>query len=87
MLTRYGQKNAVWIDLVAPTPLEVRGLMHEFGLDPLIAEELLIPSFKPKVERRSEVIYVILHFPVLRGLGQRSAPEIDFVYLYGASAL
>jgi magnesium transporter len=79
MLTRYGQKNAVWIDLVQPTPQEVRGLMHEFGIDPLIAEELLVPSFKPKVERRGDVIYVILHFPVLRGLGQRSEQEIDFV--------
>ena len=79
MLTRYGQKNAMWIDLVAPTPAEVRGLMNEYGIDPLIAEELLVPSFKPKVERRGEVIYVILHFPILRGLGQRQEQEIDFV--------
>lgn len=80
MLTRYGQKNAVWIDLVAPSSGEVRTLMHEFGIDPLIAEELLVPSFKPKVERRGEVIYVILHFPILRGFGQRSEQEIDFVF-------
>ncbi len=79
MLTRYGQKNAVWVDLVAPTPLEVRNLMHEFNIDPLIAEELLVPSFKPKVERRGDIIYVILHFPVLRGLGRRAEQEIDFV--------
>ncbi len=79
MLTRYGQKNAVWIDLVQPTPAEVRGLMHEFGIDPLIAEELLVPSFKSKVERRGDVIYVILHFPILRGMGQRQEQEIDFV--------
>jgi Mg2+ and Co2+ transporter CorA len=79
MLTRYGQKNAVWIDLVSPTPAEVRELMHEFSIDPLIAEELLVPSFKPKVERRSDVIYVILHFPILREAGQRSEQEIDFV--------
>lgn len=79
MLTRYGQKNAVWVDLVSPTPGEVRSLMHEFGIDPLIAEELLVPSFKPKVERRGEVIYVILHFPVLKGSGQRASQEIDFV--------
>jgi magnesium transporter len=53
--------------------------MHEFGIDPLIAEELLVPSFKPKVERRGEHIYVILHFPVLRGVHQRPEQEIDFV--------
>jgi Mg2+ and Co2+ transporter CorA len=53
--------------------------MHEFGIDPLIAEELLVPSFKPKVERRGDVIYVILHFPILRGMGERQEQEIDFV--------
>jgi magnesium transporter len=79
MLNRYGQKNAVWIDLAQPTPAEVRGLMREFDIDPLIAEELLVPSFKPKVERRGDLIYVILHFPILRGMGERQEQEIDFV--------
>ncbi len=79
MLTRYVQHSLTWIDLVSPTPSEVRSLMHEFGVDPLVAEELLVPSFKPKVERRGDVIYLILHFPVLRGLNQRPEQEIDFV--------
>src|ERR1700690_3600272 len=79
MLTRYVQRNLTWIDLVSPTPQEVRSLMHEFNIDPLIAEELLIPSYKPKVERRGEHLYVILHFPVLKGLGNRPEQEIDFV--------
>lgn len=79
MLTRYVQRNLTWIDLISPTPQEVRALMHEFNIDPLIAEELLIPSYKPKVERRAEHLYVILHFPVLKGLGSRPEQEIDFV--------
>jgi magnesium transporter len=53
--------------------------MREFEIDPLIAEELLVPSFKPKVERRGEVLYVILHFPVLRGMGTRPQQEVDFI--------
>ncbi len=79
MLTRYVQRNLTWIDLISPTPQEVRTLMHEFAIDPLIAEELLVPSFKPKVERRGDLIYVILHFPVLKGLGNRPEQEIDFI--------
>ena len=81
MLTRYAQHALTWVDLVAPTPAEVRALMKEFDLDPLIAEELLVPSFKPKVERRGDAIYVILHFPALRVPGAQSRPEqeIDFV--------
>lgn len=53
-------------------------MMHEFGIDPLIAEELLLPSFKPKVERRGDIIYVILHFPSL-DIRHRPEQEIDFV--------
>lgn len=79
MLTRYVQRNLTWIDLVAPTPGEVRALMREFDIDPLIAEELLMPSFKPKVERRGECVYVILHFPMLAGSGSRPEQEVDFI--------
>lgn len=85
MLTRYAQHHLTWIDLVAPTPAEVRELMKEFDLDPLIAEELLVPSFKPKVERRGDAIYIILHFPALRvgaprgGAAQRPEQEVDFI--------
>lgn len=81
MLTRYAQHALTWIDLVAPTPSEVRALMKEFDLDPLIAEELLVPSFKPKVERRGDAMYVILHFPAMRTAGSsaRSEQEIDFL--------
>lgn len=85
MLTRYAQHNLTWIDLVSPTPTEVRALMKEFELDALVAEELLVPSFKPKVERRGDAIYVILHFPALRvgapagGASQRPEQEVDFI--------
>lgn len=79
MLTRYVQRNLTWIDCVSPTPAEVRSLMHEFGIDPLIAEELALPSFKSKVERRGEIIYVILHFPTLRGAHQHPEQEVDFI--------
>lgn len=79
MLARYNQRNLTWIDMVAPTPSDVKALMQEFALDPLIAEELLSPSFKSKVERRGEAIYVILHFPALRLSGARAEQEIDFI--------
>lgn len=79
MLTRYVRGATIWVDLVSPTPQEVRDLMREFSLDPLIAEELLTPSFKPKAERRGDALYVILHFPALRAAGRRSEAEVDFV--------
>ena len=54
--------------------------MHEFGLHPLVAEQLITPSQKPKVERYEDVFYLILTFPTLRGTHQtHPKQEIDFV--------
>lgn len=78
MLTRHVQGHLTWIDLVSPSPSEVRSLMDEFDINPLIAQELLSPSFRSKVERRGDSIYSILHFPLVRG-NQRREQEIDFV--------
>lgn len=79
MLTRYVQRHLTWIDLISPTPAEVRSLMDEFGIDPSFANELLTSSYKPKVERRGDLIYLILHFPLLRGMGKVPEEEIDFL--------
>lgn len=80
MLTRYKERDLTWIDMVAPTPAEVRALMAEFGVEPHVAQELLSASYKSKVERTRESVYAILHFPTLRsGHGGRSEQEIDFI--------
>ena len=79
MLSRYSKSHLTWIDCVSPTPAEVKTLMREFSIDPALAEELLLPSFRPKVERRGNIIYVILHFPVLQGGHGRHEQEIDFL--------
>jgi len=78
MLTRHSQRHLTWIDLVSPTPGEVRSLMEEFDLDPGIAQELLMPSFRSKVDRRGESIFLIFHFPLARNT-ERPEQEIDFV--------
>lgn len=53
--------------------------MDEFSIDHSFANELLTSSYKPKVERRGEVVYLILHFPLLRGMGKVPEEEIDFL--------
>ena len=79
MITRYAQRNLTWVDLVAPSAQEVRSLMAEFDLDPVIAEELTSPSPKSKAERRGHLLYLVLHFPALRVVNSRPEQEIDFV--------
>lgn len=78
MLTRYVEGAVTWVDCISPSPSEVKALMHEFSLHPLVAEELLSPSPKSKAERYDDSLYLILHFPALRSLGRRPKQEIDF---------
>lgn len=80
MIKRYTYKHLVWVDIENPASEEVRGIMQEFDLHPSVAQELLLPTIKPRVELYKNFIYLILHFPALKhthtsGMDQ----EIDFV--------
>lgn len=80
MLSRYTHDGITWIDLSLPTREEVRQVMEEFSIDPLVAEELLLPTIKPRIEIHPGFIYLILHFPALRhSHGNEKEQEVDFV--------
>ncbi|HZS42918.1 MAG TPA: magnesium transporter CorA family protein [Candidatus Paceibacterota bacterium] len=80
MIKKYEYRNLVWIDLENPSSNEVRAVMDEYAMEPLVAEELLIPSLKPKVDLYNNCIYLILHFPILKyGQNSQKNQEIDFV--------
>lgn len=78
MLTRYGERNLVWVDLIAPTAAEIRSVMKEFEIAPVVAEELTSASFRSKVEQHGNSLFVVMHFPAPRGTG-RGQQEIDFI--------
>ncbi len=79
MVSRHTYGNLTWIDLETPTHREVREIADEFALTPLVAEELLLPSTKPRVEFYDAYVYVILHFPALRHPHTSFEQEVDFV--------
>jgi len=79
MLQRYTHGELTWIDLESPSRNEVRDITNEFGLEALIAEELLLPTAKPRLERHGEMLYLILHFPALRHTEHSTDQEIDFI--------
>lgn len=80
MISRYTYKKLVWVDVLSPTQEEVRQLMEEFGIHPLVADEMLAPTLRPKVDLYPDFIYLILHFPTISHDhdGGRDQ-EIDFV--------
>ena len=80
MITKREHQNIVWIDLENPTQEEVHQIMEEYGIQPAVAEELLLPSTKPKVELYENFIYLILHFPAFKHTHKNQQnQEIDFI--------
>lgn len=79
MIARHTNNGITWIDLQSPTPKEVADIAIEFDLDHPTAEELLLPSLKPRVDFADKWIYLILHFPSLRRGNKTKEQEVDFV--------
>ena len=79
MISRNRYHDLLWIDAERPTHEEVRGLMEEFDIPPIVADELLTPSLRPKVDHYENFIYLILHFPAIRHSHANSAQEVDFI--------
>ncbi len=80
MLTKYTHKDVTWIDLESPTKQEVHKIMEQYSIHPSVAEELLMPSLKPKVELYDNSMYMILHFPSFRHThNHQQNQEIDFI--------
>ncbi len=63
----------------SPTNEEVRQIMEEFDIHPIVADELLGPSLRPKIDQYENFIYLILHFPAIRHSHQSKSQEVDFI--------
>ena len=80
MITKHKHHNMTWVDLESPTKEEVHKIMEEYSIHPAIADELLLPSTKPKVELYDGFIYLILHFPAFRHThATEQHQEVDFI--------
>ena len=80
MISVYKHRHLTWVDVESPTPDEVRKIMDEYDIDPLVADELLLPTLKPHVDVYSNFIYLILHFPAFKHTHNGNInQEIDFI--------
>lgn len=79
MLARYQHQGITWIDLESPTRAEVQSLVEEFGIAPMVAEDLMLPSAKPRTDYHGDYIYAVMHFPAIRHSHRSKEQEIDFV--------
>ncbi len=80
MLSRNTYKKLTWIDTQSPTKEEIRSLMKEFDIHPVVAQELLSPTIRPRVDLYDNAIYLILHFPMIEHKhGNEEIQEVDFI--------
>ncbi len=79
MRSTHEHNGILWIDLESPTRDEVQEVVEQFGISPIVAEDLLLPSARPRVEFFDAHAYVILHFPALRHSHKTLEQEVDFV--------
>jgi magnesium transporter len=78
MVIKKGKIN--WIHLVRPTQKEVHALQEEFGIHPLIANELLEASARSKVEVYDSYMFLVLHLPIFDMEEKVSRKgEMDFI--------
>lgn len=79
MRTRHEYNGMVWVDLESPSREEAQDVVDEFGIEPLVAQELLLPSTKPRAELYPEHLFIVLHFPALRHSHKSREQEMDFI--------
>lgn len=72
-------EKVTWVDLENPTAEELTALSRTYTIHPIVASELLKPTFRPKVEDYEHFLYLILHFPVYDARGADHGREIDFI--------
>ena len=80
MVTIRTYKKLTWIDLESPTKEEVRTIMEKYYVHPLVVNELLSPTLRPKVDVYENLLYIILHFPTITHRhDDRLEHELDFI--------
>jgi magnesium transporter len=81
MISKYTYNGITWVDMQSPTTEEVFHLVDEFSIPPLVAEEFVAETLRSKVDVYDNLIYLVLHFPILnqRKNNKTTEQEIDFV--------
>jgi len=74
--------SVTWINLENPTTEELRTLIDKYDIEVAVADELLSPTLRPRIDVHNKHLYLILHFPRLtdvKKIKNREIQEIDFV--------
>lgn len=73
-------KTLTWIDIKNPKKKDIDYLRENFDFHPLVLEELLSPTLRPKVEHYDHYLFMVTHFPIFNPAERKTNPvELDFL--------
>lgn len=70
--------HLLWINITKPEIGEIRKLLTENSMSENLAEEIVEPTLRAKVDTLRNAVYLTLHFPVKRG-DNIDIEEVDFL--------
>ena len=59
MIKKYTNNSITWIDVEDPTSEEIKTLMDEYDINPDIARELQLPTYKEKIVMDKYYLYLV----------------------------
>lgn len=71
-------ENLLWINVINPELSGIRKILAENSMNESLAEEIVEPTLKAKVDTLRNAIYMTLHFPIKRG-EEIFVEEVDFL--------
>lgn len=72
--------NLTWVNISFPTEKDIEYLRENFKFHELVLEELLTPTYHPKVDDFGSYLYFVMHIPVyIRAERKNVHKEIDLV--------
>ncbi len=79
-MDKVSSRHVSWIDLEYPTEEKISDITRRHSIHPLVVQELLVATYRPKVEDYDDHLFLVLHFPVFdKKTSAILSREIDFV--------
>lgn len=77
-LVRADKGLMVWVDLIDPTPEEIKAILETlFGFHPLAIEDCVTPQSLPKVEDFEDYLFIVMHAVDFTRTDKFSTTELD----------
>lgn len=79
MINRYEHNKTIWLDVVSPTPEEIRELIAECNIPPEFANDLTTITPKTEVFAKKGFLKITLDFPIVKRTDINRPHEIKFL--------